>query len=120
MFSTNRAIAKNVGRKGGSEPSRDYACSNHAILILGRFELMKYHIVCANCSIKQNPFTLKNILQSGFWPCSPNTFNCLVHVQTFILWDQFRKQMPGSSEKSFLESLNALTYMYGRVSEFSF
>jgi hypothetical protein len=86
-------------------------------VILGRFELLRYQYKCDSCGLKQDPFDLRTILKSGYWPCSPKKFGCLIQTTVFEFWDQFRKQMPGSSERSFLESLNAFTKLHGRVSQ---
>ena len=82
----------------------------------GKFELQQYLHVCCLYQEPKDPFSLKNLLANGFWPSSPKNFTCLVKDEVFWLWDAFRKQMPGSSELSFLEALNSQTSFHGRVS----
>ena len=73
---------------------------------------------CANCKHVGDPFSLFNIITSGYWPSSPGNLSCLISEEVFQLWDAFRKRMPGSSETSFLKSLNDQTILHGRVSMF--
>ena len=87
-------------------------------LIVGRFELLQYCEVCRSCGNQENPFYLERILNSGFWPQSPDSFNYIFKKDVFVLWDQFRKQMPGSSELAFLETLNSFTRSNGRVGRY--
>lgn len=82
----------------------------------GHFELLKYIYICKNCGLKQDPFDLFTVLKSGYWPTSPKIFSCLIQTDVFEFWDQLQKQNPGSSERSFLETWNALTRLHGRVS----
>ena len=60
---------------------------------------------------------LETLVTSGFWPTSFKNISYLIQEDVFVTWDMFRKRMPGSSEKSFLDSLNDLTVFYGRVSK---
>lgn len=84
--------------------------------ISGKYTLLQYSLLCECCGTIKDPFVLKNVIESGLWPQSPKSFACMFKDEVFSLWDQFRKQMPGSSEKAFLESLNHLTKQNGRVS----
>ena len=77
--------------------------------------MQTYKILCNQCGKVDNPFYLANIVASGYWSSSPSNLNCLFLNEVFILWDQFRKQMPGSSEIAFLKSLDELTIVNGRV-----
>ena len=86
--------------------------------MLGRFEFNKYQDMCSKCGNKADPFVLKNILASGYWPSSPRTCDFLFAQDLFLFWDQLRKHSPGSSEGSFLEVLNTQTEAHGRVSLF--
>jgi len=103
--------------KCGSKNIIKKNCSETIVVITmtGRFELLSHCFICLECAEKYDPFTLKNIIYSGFWPTSPKTFSCIISTEVFTMWDQFRKHMPGSSETSFLESLNSLTIIHGRV-----
>uniref|UniRef100_A0A7M5X0A6 CxC3 like cysteine cluster domain-containing protein n=1 Tax=Clytia hemisphaerica TaxID=252671 RepID=A0A7M5X0A6_9CNID len=84
------------------------------ITMTGKFDLVPFVLQCCHCNQIVDPFSLKNILISGFWPSSPNNFGCLISEGVFLTWDHFRKHMPGSSSTSFLESLNDLTLHFGR------
>ena len=63
-----------------------------------------------------DPFNLETLISSGLWPGTVEKASYFIHEDVLQLWDGFRKQMPGSSERSFLESLNGLTLLNGRVS----
>ena len=67
-----------------------------------------------------DPFTLETLLTSGYWPGSPVSINYLIKEEVFMLWDAFRKRMPGSSERAFLTSLCDVGYEYGRVRTFTY
>ncbi|XP_066911104.1 uncharacterized protein, partial [Clytia hemisphaerica] len=84
------------------------------ITMKGKFELLQSILRCCKCERITDPFTLSNILSSGFWPSSPTHFGCLIDVDVFLTWDQFKKHMPGSSSTAFLDSLNDLTLYFGR------
>ena len=71
--------------------------------------------MCQVCGMEKDPFVLENIVLSGFWPHSPKNFKYVFKKDVFKLWDQFRKQMPGSSEQAFLNTLNSFTITNGRV-----
>lgn len=62
-----------------------------------------------------DPFTHGVLLRSGFWPGNPKSLNYLFKEEVFQLWDNFRKFMPGSSERAFLKSLNAISDDHSRV-----
>ncbi|XP_066912425.1 uncharacterized protein [Clytia hemisphaerica] len=100
----------------GSKNMERYKEDSKSIVITleGRYMLSHYLLVCNSCKQCENPFVLKNIIASGFWPTTPTNFNYLIKTDVFLLWDQFRKSMPGSSVSSFLQSLNALTVFHGR------
>lgn len=83
---------------------------------IGRFDLHKHHLLCEDCSTVIDPFTIGVLLKSGYWPGSVLSINYLIKEEVFILWDTFRKRMPGSSERAFLMSLNDISNDNGRVS----
>ena len=78
----------------------------------------KYVLECNECAAVTDPFTLPVILTSGFWPGSPKSLNYLFAEEVFHFWDTFRKFLPGSSERAFLRTLNALSADKYRVREF--
>ena len=88
-------------------------------VFIGRFDLFKHKVVCADCSYLYDPFNIEMLLKSGFWPGGVVNINYLVQEDVFIIWDVFRKRMPGSSQKSFLMSLNDVAYERGWVRETS-
>jgi len=73
--------------------------------------LFKHSLVCAECGLYQNPYNLRTLIHSGFWPCSIKTLTYIVTMDVLSLWDTFRKWMPGSSQKAFLNSLDTLTIL---------
>lgn len=62
-----------------------------------------------------DPFTFGILLKSGYWPGNISSINYLFDEEVFLLWDKFRKYMPGSSERAFLRSINAISEENGRV-----
>ena len=83
--------------------------------VLGRFDLHKFKCLCQQCGGIFDPFVMQTLISSGYWPSSFKNVNYIIHEDVFLSWDMFRKRMPGSSEKSFLESLNDLASFHGRV-----
>ena len=55
------------------------------------------------------------IIESGFWPGSPENVNYLFDQKLFSLWDAFRKCMPGSSQTAFIRSLEDLSLSKNRL-----
>jgi len=84
------------------------------VTLKGRYDLFKYNVVCSDCGAIFDPFTLEVILDSGYWPGSPVRINYLIKEDVFVLWDTFRKRMPGSSERAFLLSLCDISKENGR------
>ena len=84
---------------------------------IGIYPLFKFTVACNAYSGISNPFSIKNLLQASIWPVSPSTkTKTFFTEQLFVLWDSVRKRAPGTSEKSFIDSLNDLIRYYGRVS----
>ncbi|XP_028409280.1 uncharacterized protein LOC114531881 isoform X1 [Dendronephthya gigantea] len=85
--------------------------SSKVILITseGRFDLNWFNIHCSSCPWQWSPISFDCIVQSGFWPGSPANVNYLFHQELFLLWDAFRKQMPGSSQTAFIRSLEDMS-----------
>ena len=84
-------------------------------IFLGRFDLHKYTLKCEVCHNVLDPFTLDLLLLSDFWPGSPRNISYIIKISVFSLWDAFRKRMPGSSERSFLQALADIGIENGRV-----
>ena len=82
----------------------------------GRYDLNKYFLECQDCNTNTDPFTVPVALSSGFWPGNAKSMNYLFQENVLRLWDMFRKFMPGSSEQSFLRSLNSVSAEHCRVS----
>lgn len=81
----------------------------------GRYDFYKYTIVCKSCGAKDDPFDLRTIIRSGYWPAAPTTLNYLVDVNLFNLWSNIRSKMPGTSESSFIAALVELSLGNGRI-----
>ena len=60
--------------------------------------------------------TMGNLLQSGLWPGSPVNVQYLFEQEVFLMWDLFRKRMPGTSENAFVKTLEDMSVERGRVS----
>ncbi|XP_066932550.1 uncharacterized protein [Clytia hemisphaerica] len=100
---------------GSSETVKKVGHESVVLITLeGRFDLQRYSVLCKDCSGEVDPFTLGVLLKSGYWPGSPNSVNYFISEKVFRLWDKFRKYMPGSSETSFLKTLNAISEDNGR------
>uniref|UniRef100_A0A7M5WXJ8 CxC3 like cysteine cluster domain-containing protein n=2 Tax=Clytia hemisphaerica TaxID=252671 RepID=A0A7M5WXJ8_9CNID len=84
------------------------------VTIAGKYYLHLYSLRCKDCDSTSNPFTLENVVGSGFWPSAPTKFSYLFHVETLQFWDTLRKNAPGTSEAAFLEVLNTMTNLHGR------
>ena len=78
--------------------------------------MSKYRLHCADCLGLTDPFSTEVLLASGYWPGNLGTLSYLFDEAVFIMWDKFRKYMPGSSERAFLKSLNSISEDNGRVS----
>lgn len=101
------------GGKNLSKRITDEVCI--IVTLKGRFDLHKHHLLCEDCSTVIDPFTIGVLLKSGYWPGSVLSINYLIKEEVFILWDTFRKRMPGSSERAFLMSLNDISNDNGRT-----
>ncbi|XP_066924546.1 uncharacterized protein, partial [Clytia hemisphaerica] len=84
------------------------------VTLKGRYDVNKYLLACKDCESTTDPFTVAVILCSGFWPGNPKSLNYLFKEEVFQLWDNFRKFMPGSSERAFLKTLNAISEEHSR------
>ena len=82
----------------------------------GRFDLFKYKVFCEDCNELFDPFELEYVLKSEYWPGSPVAINYLIKEEVFVMWDAFRKRMPGSSQNAFLMALCDISKDNGRVS----
>ncbi|XP_066914469.1 uncharacterized protein [Clytia hemisphaerica] len=87
--------------------------------ISGKCLLRTFSTRCLGCGELNNPFTMANIIQSGFWPNSPKRLSYLFDQEVFRFWDGLRKNAPGTSENSFLEVLNTLAKFHGRHGKIS-
>ena len=85
------------------------------LFYLGRYDLCHCTYYCNNCDEQCSPATLDKIINEGYWPGSPTTFNHAFSEDVFRLWDSVRKHMPGTSETAFLRSLGDLSRKRGRV-----
>eukprot|EP00111_Clytia_hemisphaerica_P015835 TCONS_00046776-protein len=81
----------------------------------GRYDLHKFKTTCSVCNSSFDPFNIKTLISCGYWPSSFKSSTYIIKEEVFLKWDMYRKRMPGSSEKSFLNSLNDITSHYGRV-----
>ncbi|XP_015750745.1 PREDICTED: uncharacterized protein LOC107330695 [Acropora digitifera] len=64
----------------------------------GRFDFNKYAVHCRNCNDVTPSWTIRDVLQTGYWPGSPSETSYVFDQQLFRLWDSLQKRMPGTSE----------------------
>lgn len=81
----------------------------------GRFDLNWFTVHCSSCQWKWSPISVDSIIESGWWPGSPENFHYIFSQDVFNLWDAFRKRMPGSSQSAFVRSLEDISSSRGRV-----
>ena len=56
------------------------------------------------------------VIKNGYWPGSlKSPCSYIFHQDLFRMWDIFQKQMPGTSQKSFLAGLGEFSVQKGRV-----
>ena len=70
---------------------------------------------CQKCENLDDPFQLRTVLESGFWPSTPVNASHLFDEEVFRFWDSLRKNAPGTSENAFIEVLNTITRFHGRI-----
>jgi len=98
----------------GKEVTRIPGDHINFVSFTGKYSLRLFTTRCLECGAFDNPFTIPNIVQSGFWPNSPKKLSYLFDQKLFRFWDGLRKNAPGTSENSFLEVLNTLAKFHGR------
>ncbi|XP_046861810.1 uncharacterized protein LOC124455128 [Xenia sp. Carnegie-2017] len=79
----------------------------------GRFDL-NWFTVHLLFIWKWSPISVDSIIESGWWPGSPENFHYIFSQDVFNLWDAFRKRMPGSSQSAFVRSLEDISSSRGR------
>lgn len=98
-----------------------YVESNLCFLYLfskGRYDLDKFKVHCKECDASLDPLTKAEIVRAGFWPGSPSDINHIFDQSLFEFWDALQKRMPGTSQNSFVRSLEDFSQIKGRVSNF--
>ncbi|XP_044163520.1 uncharacterized protein LOC114951222 isoform X3 [Acropora millepora] len=80
----------------------------------GRFDFNKYAVHCRNCNDVTPSWTIRDVVQTGYWPGSPSETSYVFDQQLFRLWDSLQKRMPGTSESSFIRALEDVSAMSGR------
>ncbi|XP_046863236.1 uncharacterized protein LOC124456981 [Xenia sp. Carnegie-2017] len=92
--------------------------TNSSLVIMitceGRFDLNWFTVHCSSCQWKWSPISVDSIIESGWWPGSPENFHYIFSQDVFNLWDAFRKRMPGSSQSAFVRSLEDISSSRGR------
>ncbi|XP_046856056.1 uncharacterized protein LOC124449149 [Xenia sp. Carnegie-2017] len=79
-----------------------------------RFDLNWFTVHCSSCQWKWSPISVDSIIESGWWPGTPENFHYIFSQDVFNLWDAFRKRMPGSSQSAFVRSLEDISSSRGR------
>ena len=58
---------------------------------------------------------MSDVVQAGYWPGSPTDTSYVFDQQLFKLWDSIKKRMPGTLESLFIQALEDVSVMKGRV-----
>ena len=88
-----------------------------SVYISGRFDLFKFTIECLNCGMTIDPFKdISGIITSRYWPGTVDTVTYLFDEDLFQCWNNYHLWMPGSSEHAFIQSLQDISAVNGRVS----
>ena len=70
---------------------------------------------CLDCNKEVSTSNALITIQLGFWPGSVSSMCYVFDPDVFLHWDLFQKESPGSSERSFLKSLEQFSLRKGRV-----
>lgn len=91
--------------------------ANHCIVVTlkGRFDLSYRCYYCTDCQKECSPWNTDCIIRAGFWPGSIANMHYAFQQDLFMFWDLLQKWMPGSSERSFVKSLEQFSAQKGRV-----
>ena len=89
--------------------------SCYICISLGRFDFNKYAVHCRNCNDVTPSWTVRDVVQAGYWPGSPSETSNVFDQQLCRLWDSLQKRMPGTSESSFIRALEDVSAMSGGV-----
>lgn len=98
-----------------------YLLQIHTILRLlslffpGRFDMNHVLFQCLQCQKLLPTSNPVIVTQLGFWPGSVSNMTYVFDPEVFLHWDLFQKESPGSSERSFLKSLEQFSSRKGRV-----
>lgn len=95
----------------------DISVSTELVAVIrtyGRFDLNKFVIKCS-CGNSYDPFSLTNLVESGYWPGSLKQINYIFHESCFVMWGRFSKRMPGSSVSSYVKSLEDISRLNSRT-----
>lgn len=76
-----------------------------------------HHVLfrCLHCQKDMPTSNPVLVTQLGFWPGSISNMVYVFDPELFLHWDFFQKENPGSSERSFLKSLEQFSLRRGRV-----
>ena len=83
--------------------------------VLGRFDLSHVLYRCLGCTKDLSTTDPIITAQLGFWPGSIANTTFVFDQELFLHWNLFQKQSPGTSERSFLKSLEQFSVRKGRV-----
>lgn len=81
----------------------------------GRFDVSHVLPRCLQCNKDVPTSNPLIVAQLGFWPGSVSSPTYVFNPSLFLHWDLFQKESPGSSERSFLKSLEQFALREGRV-----
>lgn len=84
---------------------------------MGRFDLHHVHYECKRCNKVLSTSNPLVAIQMGFWPGSISDMTYMFDRDLFLFWDIAQKLTPGTSELSFIKSLEAFSKRKGRVSK---
>lgn len=89
------------------------------VFVLGRFDFNKCIVKCTNCDMVCEPWSdYCFVIKNGYWPGSlKSSSSYIFHQDVLRMWDILQKQMPGTSQKSYLEGLKEFSMQKGRVND---
>ncbi|XP_039865674.1 uncharacterized protein LOC120720105 [Simochromis diagramma] len=87
------------------------------VTINGRYNLALSVVSCTSCGLMWSP-SVKDILGSGYWPCTLN-FCTLFSMDVFQSFNDIKKAAPGMSLKAFVKMLDERTAHFGRTGRIS-
>ena len=88
--------------------------SCHICISLGRFDFNKYVVHCRNCNDVTPSWTIRDVVQTGYWPGSPSETSYVFDQQPLVVGLP-PEENTWYIESSFIRALEDVPAMSGRV-----